>query len=191
MSDQTAKILSSARDIYLEEGLQGLSMRKIAAKVGVSATALYRHFDNKEAIVAEMLEEGFRIFGRYLYRALAEPTVEGRMLAAGQAYLDFALEQPKYYETIFMSPTELWADRPPESHVEGGLATFQFLIDRVTEGMKAGLLRQDDPEDVAITIWAQSHGLVSLYLTGRIDVNEAEFREMYLRHTTRLIEGLR
>lgn len=190
MSEQTAKILSSARDIYLDEGLQGLSMRKIAAKVGVSATALYRHFDNKEAIVAEMLEEGFRIFGRYLYRALAEPTVEGRMQASGQAYLDFALEQPKYYETIFMSPTEIWTDQLPESHVAGGLATFQFLIDRVREGMDAGILRRDDAEDVAVTIWAQSHGLVSLYLTGRIDADEAQFREMFMRHTTRLIEGL-
>ena len=190
MSDQTARILSSARDIYLEEGLQGLSMRKIAAKVGVSATALYRHFDNKEAIVAEMLEEGFRIFGRYLYMALREPTVEGRMRASGQAYVSFALEQPKYYETIFMSPTETWAEQPPESHIEGGMATFQFLVDRVKEGMDAGIFRKDDPEDVAVTIWAQSHGLVSLYLTGRIEASEAEFREMYARHSARLIEGL-
>lgn len=165
-------------------------MRKIAAKVGVSATALYRHFDNKEAIVAEVLEEGFRIFGQYLYRSLSESTVEGRMAAAGEAYLDFALEQPKYYETIFMSPTESWAEQTPESHIEGGLATFEFLVDRVREGMDAGLLKRDDPEDVAVTIWAQSHGLVSLYLTGRIGVSEAEFRELYLRHTARLIEGL-
>jgi AcrR family transcriptional regulator len=191
MSEQTAKILSSARDIYLDEGLQGLSMRKIAARVGVSATALYRHFDNKEAIVAEMLEEGFRIFGNYLYKALSGATPEERMAASGQAYLDFALEQPKYYETIFMSPTEVWTDCPPESHVEGGLATFQFLVDRVQEGMDAGLIRKDDPEDMAITIWAQSHGLVSLYLTGRIDAEEAQFREMFMRHTLRLIEGLR
>jgi AcrR family transcriptional regulator len=191
MGEQNKRILDAARDIYLEEGLQGLSMRKIAARVGVTATALYRHFGNKEAIVAEMLEEGFRIFAAYLNRALEEKSPEARMTAAGRCYAEFAIEQPKYYETIFIAPTEFWAKTLPESHVEGFSNTSQYLIQRVKECMDGGYFRPGDPADTAMTIWAHSHGLASLYVTGRIEKSPAEFKEMFLQSGQRLTEGLR
>lgn len=191
MGGQNTRILDSARDIYLSEGLQGLSMRKIAARVGVTATALYRHFDSKEAIVGEMLEEGFRIFASYLNRALEEESPEARMLAAGGSYAEFAIEQPKYYETIFMAPAEIWTRTLPASHAEGFSKTFQFLTGRVKECIDGGYFHAGDPAEIATTLWAHSHGLASLYLTGRFEASPEEFKELFMRSGLRMIEGLR
>ena len=77
-------ILDAARDLYLEQGLQGLPMRKVADTVGISATAIYRHFDNRETLVLAICEEGFRRFGEYLYRGLRGETPLERLVLSGQ-----------------------------------------------------------------------------------------------------------
>ena len=173
-------ILAHARDLYLEEGLHGLSMRKLAKRVGLTATAIYRHFEDKEDLLAKVIEEGFEIFASYLHRSLSGTTPEERMLMSGEAYLDFALDHPKYYEIIFVLPDAIWRKRAPE----GGHAsnqTFRFLTDRVRECMESGALPKGDAEEVALSMWAHVHGLVSLYLGDRLSMGKAEFRGYFMR----------
>ena len=69
--DTRQQILCEAREVFLENGLSGFSMRTVAQRVGVTATALYRHFDGKDALLASMLGEAFATVGSYLGRALA------------------------------------------------------------------------------------------------------------------------
>ncbi len=71
-------ILAAARDLYLTHGLTGFSMRKVADAVGISATAIYRHFDGREALILAVVDEGFRRFGTYLYRGLRGRTLSCR-----------------------------------------------------------------------------------------------------------------
>ena len=87
------QILSEAREVFLKEGLAGFSMRTVAERVGISATALYRHFDDKDALLASLLGEAFGTFGSYLGRALAGKSPLERLHLAGLAYVDFALDQ--------------------------------------------------------------------------------------------------
>ena len=95
MSIQRDQIVACACDLYLAEGLDGFSMRKLARLMGVTAPALYRHYDGKEAVLIDVVGEAYKLFAQYLYRALGAPTAAERLHRAGEEYLNCALEQPK------------------------------------------------------------------------------------------------
>lgn len=191
MSDRRSEILVCARDLFLEEGLRGLTMRKVAERAGITPMAIYRHLEDKEDLLTQVTAEGFTIFGQYLYRALenGETPLE-RLLLSGESFIDFALEQTGYYELIFMTHNQLWNDGVPETVKRAGNPTRQFLTDRVRECMADGTLRIGDPERVAVVIWAQSHGVVSLYLSGRIEADAEEIRELFRDAHQQLFQGI-
>lgn len=188
MNEPQERILAAARELFLTGGAEAVTMRSVAERVGVTATALYRHFDSKEALLQAVIRAGFEGFGSYLYRALEGATPVERLRLSGERYLEFALEQPQMYRTIFMAPRPTEAPCEPEK--PGQAPTFRFLTDRVRECMLEGLLRQDEPEAVALAIWAHVHGLVALHLSGALGVPEATFREAYHGSVQRLFAGL-
>lgn len=191
MTELPNRILAAARDLYLEKGLRGFSMRHLAGTLDVSPTALYRHFRNKEELIHRVIEEAVKVFATYLFASLAGRTPEERFRMGGEAYLNFALEQRKYYEVIFMAPEQFGAGPAPEGLQKKDKATFQFLIDRVQELMDGGILAKGVPKDVAVTIWAHCHGLVSLYLAGKMPMDETAFRRLYWESSERILRGLR
>lgn len=190
MSELRGHILECALDLYLQEGYSGLSMRKVGEKLGISATAIYRHYRNKEDLLNNVFGEAVKIFGTYLFQALSGSTPEARYRKGGEAYLNFALEKSKYYEMIFMAPGQNGPDNLPDELRQKSMATFQFLVDRVQECMESGFLRKDDAHAVALCIWSHAHGLVSIYLRGKWPVNEAGFRDLYWSSHERLLRGL-
>ena len=185
------RILASARALYLEGGVEAVTMRSVAERVGVTATALYRHFDGKEDLIGEVITGAFETFGSYLYRSLDGRTPMERFTQSGEAYLDFALEQREIYRTIFMTPIpkRKGADEPAKRRQDPH-STFQFLMDRIRECMEAGDLRRDDPEAVALSVWAHNHGLVSLHICGTLGLTDEEFREAFRGSVDRLMAGL-
>jgi AcrR family transcriptional regulator len=171
MPDATTRdrILEEARELFLTLGLSGFSMRAVAERVGVSATAIYRHFDGKDALLAAVLREAFGTFGSYLMRALSKETPIERFRATGLAYFDFALDHSRDYQLMFMTDCkELGYDEISEQIGERGRGTFQFLVDRVEECMKAGVFPRRDPTEVALYVWSQTHGSASLWLVGQL-----------------------
>lgn len=192
-SEPRERILASARALYLEGGMQAVTMRGVAERVGVTATALYRHFDNKEDLLTELIGQAFMTFGSYLHRSLGGKTPMDRFMRSAESYLDFALEQREIYRTIFMSPVPKPEDRPDfekQKRRFDPASTFQFLIDRIRECVDSGDLGKDDPEQVAITVWAHVHGLVSLQICGSLDLPDEQFREVYRQSVKRVIAGL-
>lgn len=186
-NEPRARILAAAREIFLDGGADAVTMRAVAERVGVSATALYRHFENKDALVRAVMTAGFESFAGYLYRALSGKTPGERLRLSGVAYLDFALEQPQMYRTVFMTA---WPRAGTVVIDPQWGATFHFLVDRVRECMDSRDLRKDEPTEVARTIWAQVHGLVSLYLIGSTGLEQGDFRELYRLSLQRLFKGL-
>ena len=167
--DTRSRILNEARELLLEAGLSGFSMRALAERVGVTATALYRHFDDRDALLASLLDEGFRTFGSYLMRALSGATPLERFRLTGKAYLDFALEHARDYELMFLTNCEdLGLQRLSEEIGQRAQSTFVFLVDRVSECMEAGIFTRAEPRTVAVYVWAQTHGLASLWLVGQL-----------------------
>lgn len=185
-----AKLLASARDLYLEQGLHGVSMRKVAERVQVSAPAIYRYFKSKNELLAGVVDEGFRLLASYLYVALAEPTPKDRYVRSGQRYLEFALENPEYYMLIFAARPVSGIAILPEDVVRRRSAAFQMLVDRIKECMDSGLLRPDDAQRTATTIWAHIHGWAHLYLCGQLDLDEEQFKAQFWESSQRLADGL-
>lgn len=182
------RLLAAARDHYLEVGPERFSLREVARRCGVSAPAVYRHYDGKDALLAAVCDEGFRVFASYLMESLRQPEPLARLRATGQQYLRFALERPRDYRVIFMSEvasSDLAAQRDASP-------SFQFLVDRVRECIAGKALQKGAPEELAVTIWAHVHGLVSLRLAGHLASagDDPTFSQLYTRSVDHLLDGL-
>lgn len=190
MSEQRDRIITQACELYLADGLDGFSMRKLARQVGVTAPALYRHYESREHVLADLVREAFRTFSAALYRALEGRTPLERFQRAGAAYLDFALREERWYGLLFISPEQIGMSALPEDIEAMGCAIHQFWVDRVRECMDAGVLRSGDPVQVSLTMWAHAHGLVSLYLNGHFQMDEATFHKQFQLSSRRMMIGL-
>lgn len=190
-SDTRERILAEATELYLRDGINGFSMRALARAVGVTAPALYRHYTSKENVLQEVIAEAYRRFAETLYGALSEPTPYRRFRAAIEGYVDFALENPRLYEVIFVPPT-VWGEGVLPEEIEAqACAVENFFEDRVRECVATGVLRDDR---VGPTLWAHTHGMLTLYRRGHLEdhgIADAEScREMIRASTTRIMEGL-
>jgi AcrR family transcriptional regulator len=184
------QILEQACDLFVAEGLDGLSMRKLAKSVGVTAPALYRHYESKEKVILDVIGEAYKTFSQYLSEALHGETPEIRFSMTGRNYLAFALEHPHFYEVLHISASQLGVDELPVEASSHACAAGQFLVDRVREGMDCGMLRPGDAEGVARTIWAHAHGMISIYHRGLLGMEEMEFKQFFLESSWKLMGGI-
>ncbi len=190
--DTRARLLEHARDVYLEGGPTHFSLREVARRSGVSAAAVYRHFDGKEALLASVCAEGFRTFSSYLLRALSAPTQIERLRAAADHYRRFAMENARDYRVIFMSTAEDFGGVSGQRGSRETSPTFQFLVDRVRDCVAAEAIAPGDADETAAVIWAHVHGLVSLRLSGHLASvgDDAAFARFFRTSTDRLLAGL-
>ena len=190
-TDTRARLLRFAREVYLEGGASHFSLREVARRVGISAPAVYRHFDSKEALLGAVCEEGFRTFSSYLLRSLSAPTPLERLRSTGDYYLRFALENAHDYRVIFMTDVTALSGAAKKVSPRETSPTFHFLVDRVRECIAARDLAKGDPIDMAATIWAHVHGLASLRLSGHLASvgDDKTFAAFFRRSTDHLLAG--
>lgn len=188
MGEGRQGILSAARSHFSEVGAGGFTMREVARRGGVTAAAIYHHFDGREELLREVLRLGFAEFETRMERALTREAPRDRLLATAEAYIDFAMDHPRDYEVMFMRPDVPGARRFPTDFAAGRSPAFQVVVGRVHECMAAGVLREADPIRTALLLWATVHGLVSLYLVGRFD--GADFRSLALERMDALVDAL-
>lgn len=188
------RILNEARDLFLEAGLEGFSMRVLAERVGISAPAIYRHFEDKDALLATLIDASFSTFSSYLVRALTGTTPLERFRRCGEAYFSFALENPRAYRLMFLTDCrELGLVRISKEIDERAGGTFLFLVDRIRECIDASVFAPGDPKAVALWVWSQVHGLSSLWLLGQMEgkLDLAGFQQMTAESLDRLEIALR
>jgi AcrR family transcriptional regulator len=179
-ADVETAILEAARDLLADGGVAGLSMRQIADRVGVTATAIYHYFDGKQDIVNRVVLSAFERFGSYLKDAMSSHPVGSveRLHALGEAYIRFALENDAYFRVIFsiQPKSQVGLENIPEG---GG---YHLLRRTVAEAIQAGSIRDAGeatlggadmgPPDheyadvVSMYLWSLGHGLVTLTLCG-------------------------
>jgi AcrR family transcriptional regulator len=194
MTDVRKQILEHASALFLEDGLDGFSMRKLARRVGVTAPAIYRHFEGRDALLMELIRDSAQTMMSYLVRALRGASPMDRLKRAGEAYIDFALDHPRY----FLLHSSLCARLDPEA-MDAGVgrdvaAIGQFWEDRVRECVEAGDFRPGTPDEIGLTLWAHAYGLVSLYLGGSLgsamEVDDETIRGIYMDSCVRILRGL-
>jgi AcrR family transcriptional regulator len=161
------RILDAARELFAEKGYEAVTMREIGKRIEYSATALYNHFEDKEALVRELCRRDFTDFAqRFLDAVVDSPSPVESVCRAGFVYLGFAEQFPQQYRLMFMTPLP---ESPPEDGERddprrNAYVFLRALVDQLLAGnyLRPGLT---DPDLVAQTIWAVVHGAAALELT--------------------------
>ncbi len=162
-------LIDAALELIEKEGPASLSLREVARRAGVSTAAPYRHFLSREALLAAVAEEGFRLLGDEIRRAIAAHDDAPRCLGeAGIAYVLFAAAHPSRYNVMF-SP-EL-ADRTTHPSLEAAADdASRVLLGAIRDYQEAGWMRFRDPGELQLSAWSSMHGLASLITGGHIRV---------------------
>jgi AcrR family transcriptional regulator len=192
MSSPTAdRIVAVARAVLVEDGVDAVSMRRIAAAVGITPMAIYRHFPNREALLDTIADLSFV----ELARQWEEPDLAGvtrqnfpaLITRSLDQHLDFALGRPNLYFFLFTEHRDN-ARRFPEDFANGNSPTFNLLTSSINAAVRVGLLSADeDVLSLALILTAELHGLVQLYHGGRIGISEVKFREFCHRAVWRIV----
>jgi AcrR family transcriptional regulator len=185
-----ASILVAARELLDLKGLAAVAMRPVAERVGITPMAIYRHYKDRASLLNAVADEGFRELATRVQALQLKGDVEHRMMQVGDVFLDAALQFPNLYELMFLAPRE-GARIYPKDFKAGRSPTFNPTVKILEEAMRAGELCSDDPVEIAFEISALSHGLIVLYLGGRVVQSEREFRSFHKRSFRRYFHGLR
>ncbi|WP_405638011.1 TetR/AcrR family transcriptional regulator [Streptomyces sp. NBC_00056] len=163
--DLRAACLRAARELLEEDGSAGLSLRAVARRAGVSATAPYRHYADRDALVSAVAAEGYRELAEDLAAAHPAPTTPTELSAVAVAYVRFALDRPAMFRVMFAEP----CDPADEERVAATAAISEYVRDMVR-----GAFPGADPEVLSTTVWALVHGLAFLHLDGKLDSSTPE-----------------
>lgn len=166
-------ILDAARELFVSEGYDAVTMRKIADRIEYSPTAIYFHFKDKDALMGELCAVDFYTLATQLTKiARVEDPIE-RLRRIGHAYADFAAEYPNHYRLMFMTPHPQ-GTIPDEAMQRQGNPeedAYAFLKATVAEAIEQKRLKPEytDAELVSQTMWAGVHGVVSLSIAKECD----------------------
>ncbi len=168
-------ILDVARRLFISEGMERVTMRRIATELGCSATALYRHFRDKEDLINQICHHDFQELQSDFLAALQGGDALKRLRALCAAYLRFAQRQPHHYRLLFMTPmsndqAQSLKANHPDIHGDPSKDGYALIAATVKAAQQEGLLRGDlDSHLLAQVLWAGLHGVVALELDKRND----------------------
>jgi len=156
-------LIDATAEILRNEGIGGVSLRKIADACDTSTQSIYTIFGSKSGLFQALWEEGFEELARHLEQVDDLPPPE-RLRALGEGYRDFALSNPEFYEAMFARKLEEY--RPESADVERETRAFQILYDCVVECTEQGAFGNLEPRAVADALWTAVHGFSELELSG-------------------------
>lgn len=184
------RIAAEARKLLDAEGVDAVTMRRVAAAVGITAMAVYRHYPDRDGLLNAVADEGFSELAARLSAARLRGDLMTRMRKVLDVNLDFALEQPRLFELMFLR-NRPGARQFPRDFASGKSPTANQLAELMAEGIREGVYQEVDIWEVAFESGALLQGLVMLYQGGRVAGTEAEFRRICHRAMERYLNGIR
>jgi len=186
-----ARILEAARDLFIEHGFEGTSIRNIAERIEYSPTTIYLHFKDKDDIFYTLHREGFTILNQYLRALQNVANPFERLKAITKAYISFALENREYYDLMFISRSPMNALEADQEKWEEGNKAFGALSGTLVECINQGYFQGMDPEILSFTCWSMVHGICSLEIRGRCSViTEKNQKDLSFRAGEIIVEML-
>ncbi|GGU97323.1 TetR family transcriptional regulator [Streptomyces litmocidini] len=164
--DLRAACLRAARELLEEDGSAGLSLRAVARRAGVSATAPYRHYADRGALVSSVAAEGYRELAEHLTTARPAPSTPDDLAAVATAYVRFALDHPAMFRVMFAEP----CDPTSEERVAATSAISAYVRGIVRDAFPG----TEDTDALSTSVWALVHGLAFLHLDGKLDSSTPE-----------------
>jgi AcrR family transcriptional regulator len=158
--DLRAALVRAALELLEEEGATGLSLRAVARQAGVAASAPYRHYADRDALLSAVAAVGYRELAEQLAAKHPAPSTPDDLAAVAVVYVQFALQRPALFRVMFGEP----CDRDSGERVAATAAITAYLR-TIVEGAFPGA----DPETLSTAIWALVHGLAVLHLDGKLD----------------------
>jgi len=189
--DLERALVDTAVRTIRDEGVEALTLRRVGARVGVSRTALYRHFDDKAALLARVAEEGFRRLHAALTRSIAEASTSGAdpLPAMADAYVRFARANPSHYLTMFGGFLTDWS-RYPDLITQAD-AAFNVLADTIRDEQQQGRILPADPIELAEISWSMCHGIATLGMARHLERTGTTAEELAVMGSQYLQAGLR
>ncbi|MFI1716971.1 TetR/AcrR family transcriptional regulator [Streptomyces litmocidini] len=164
--DLRAACLSAARELLEEDGSAGLSLRAVARRAGVSATAPYRHYADRDALVSAVAAEGYRELAQHLAAAHPAPSTPDDLASVAVAYVRFALDHPALFRVMFAEPCD-----PTDEERVAATGVITAYVRGIVRDTFPGA---DETGPLPTTVWALVHGLAFLHLDGKLDASSAE-----------------
>lgn len=167
-------LVETALEMIDKEGLDSVTLRDLAQRLGTSRTAIYRHFDSKEALILGVIQKGYEQLDMMFTPIFQDTTqsVAVRFERMGRAYLDFAIAHPNLYRLLFgenfRQEREEICDYKDENQATGLYALIGLLL----EAQEEGIIARENPMIQAATVWASIHGLASLLIDGHLMMSD-------------------
>jgi AcrR family transcriptional regulator len=160
-------ILTSALKLFADEGFENVTMRKIADKVEYSVGTLYLYFKDKDEIFFELHNRGFSEFYKKQISVQDVKDPIERLAAHGLAYIEFAIDNPEYYDLMFISRAPARIIKKNKNW-DCGIRTYDLLKQNILQVKEIGKFKDVDLEVAAFSLWSFVHGISSLYIRERI-----------------------
>jgi len=185
--DLRRALLDEALRTIQQDGVDALTLRTIGVRLGVSRTALYRHFTDKRALLSSVATEGFRLLTKRLLNAWKAGGIRG-FNAMGVAYIRFAMGNPSHYRVMFGGFVD---DGPRDDDLmRESTAAFQALVDAILALQQEGAVRKDDALQLAQFIWAVVHGVSMLIIDGQLAHHRAPIDDLIQFAVERINTGV-
>jgi AcrR family transcriptional regulator len=161
------EILDAASELFVRDGYENVSMRRIADKIEYSPTTIYIYFKDKAELLEQVCKETFQRLVQRLTKIMEQPGDPVERLKRGLiTYIEFGLENPHHYRATFMMPLPEEFDHETYRREDSpGMQAFAFLTRGLTECIKAGKIPAMNVELASETLWAGIHGVTSLLIT--------------------------
>lgn len=181
------RILSAAKVVLENEGIEGLTIRRVAQRAELSPMALYRHFADKDALLNALMEDGIAAWEEIVRGIRARDPLEW-LAAIGEAHLDFALEQPHRYDAAFFLPASA-ARRFPDDFAAGRSPAIAMVMARIDQAKAEGRLRDKPTLEIALTLVAAGHGFVAMHRAKRFG-SDKQFKALCRAAQRHLLDSL-
>lgn len=167
-SETRDKILDAARELFITEGFEGVSMRKVAEKIEYSPTAIYVHFADKEELFRELCHQDYARLAQVFQSSVMPKDPIERLKQIGAIYIDFGTRYPHHYKFMFMTPFPMHEPDEEDREMMGNpeMDAYAFLKWAVQQALDAGCFREElnDTALISQTLWASVHGVISLHI---------------------------
>jgi AcrR family transcriptional regulator len=164
-------ILDASMKLFVEQGFENVSIRKIADLIEYSPTTVYLYFKDKNEILFNLHEMGFQKMGEYTADLMSIKNPLVRLHKMGEYYIQFGLENPAFYDLMFIlkAPMEALQGMGANCEWRSGDQALGKLKETIQECMDKKLIEKGDADAISMAIWSMVHGMVSLAIRDRFD----------------------
>lgn len=184
-------LITTALEMVENEGLQSITVRELTRRLGTSRSAIYRHFDSKDALMKAVILAGFEKLDAAVRPSLLQrdKSVLERFHSMGRAYIGFAVNHPSLYRVLFGDELKEEREDACDMHDATQATGFHALVELVVEAQEEKILQEGDAMMQATVIWSMVHGLSNLLIDGHVHIQD-NLDTLYELSFQTLVSGL-